>query len=673
MRRFNHITIVFLVLALVLLVLAPTPAQGQRAATSMATKPNTRGVSAKRNRDDEISVDEDGRIAHKNGFESIDLTFEGIKLEMTTKKKKYRLLLDGSIHGRAKPGRMLAVMGPSGAGKSVFVHALAGRLKENKKLSLTGMRYINGHPVEGDSLLPTAFVEQDTNFFPHMTVRETLEFRVSLKLGSLITTAQRDSIVENLMKQLGLTKSADTIVGDAKVRGLSGGERKRLSIAVEMISSPSLIFLDEPTSGLDSAAAANLVEKLRDLANEGKTVVAVIHQPSQHVFSMFDDLLLLSDGQQMYFGPVDEVRKYMQKQGYEPEKEVGTAEYVLECISRVPRMDEADADAHKRVLTLAENAKNAQKTDLGVKGEDDKKLEHYSVQQSRHGPRANIFKQFGLLLKRAGREVLRGKGVIILKTVQQITVSLIYGGIYKLGTNQASIQDRYGLISLTAIGSANMAIAAALRAFPKEKAVVSTEIASKMYGTVPYFIGKAISEVPMVAFYNGIFMTLLYKLTGMNPAPGKLRQFLSVVMMHGLAAESLGLAIGAISPNSDVALGLFPAVLVLNIIFDGRNISVENTPKYLRWIAKVGLIRWGFEGLSVVEFSGLTFKTGGPRRGPVAKTGEDALEQLGLGERTLGTVFKAQLAITAACWGLSFLGMTLTRQKFLEMKTPPKP
>jgi ABC-type multidrug transport system permease subunit len=215
-----------------------------------------------------------------------------------------------------------------------------------------------------------------------------------------------------------------------------------------------------------------------------------------------------------------------------------------------------------------------------------------------------------------------------------------------------------------------MAIAASLRAFPKEKAIVANEIAAKMYRTLPYFIGKAISELPLVAFYNSLMMVILYKLTGLNSAAGKLRQFLSVIMMHGLAAESLGLAIGAISANSDVALGLFPAVLILNIIFDGRNISVENTPKYLRWIANVGLIRWGFEGLSLVEFSGLKFNTSGPRRGPVAKTGEEALERMGLGERTLSDVFKAQIAITAACWGLSFMGMTLTRQKFLIMKAP---
>ena len=107
--------------------------------------------------------------------------------------------------------------------QSVFVHALAGRLKDNRKLSLAGQRFINGAPVQGDSLLPAAFVEQDVNFFPHMTVRETLDFRVSLKLGSLVTKHERDAMVKNLMGQLGLTKSADTIVGNTKVRGLSGG------------------------------------------------------------------------------------------------------------------------------------------------------------------------------------------------------------------------------------------------------------------------------------------------------------------------------------------------------------------------------------------------------------------------------------------------------------------
>ena len=127
------------------------------------------------------------------------------------------------------------------------MHALAGRIKESSALQLFGRRYVNGQELAGDSALPAALIEQDVNFFPHMTVRETLDFRVQLQLGSRLSQRARKKAVDDILEQLGLTKVADSIVGNNKVRGISGGERKRLSIAVEMIASPALIFLDEPT------------------------------------------------------------------------------------------------------------------------------------------------------------------------------------------------------------------------------------------------------------------------------------------------------------------------------------------------------------------------------------------------------------------------------------------
>lgn len=142
------------------------------------------------------------------------------------------------------------ILAPCIPQKSTVLHALAGRIKDSPKLKLYGKRYMNGATLAEDSLVPAAFVEQDVNFFPHMTVRETLSFRVELKLGSLLSKSARDDMVDELLNELGLTKAADTVVGNNKIRGISGGERKRLSIAVEMISSPSAIFLDEPTSGL---------------------------------------------------------------------------------------------------------------------------------------------------------------------------------------------------------------------------------------------------------------------------------------------------------------------------------------------------------------------------------------------------------------------------------------
>jgi ABC-type multidrug transport system ATPase subunit len=164
----------------------------------------------------------------------VDVSFDGIELTLT-KNGRQKVILDGSIRGRAEPGRMLAIMGPSGAGKSTVLHALAGRIKHSSSLKLYGSRYVNGKVLSADSIVPAAFIEQDVAFFPHMTVRETLSFRVELKMGSILSKKARDAMVDDLLIELGLSSAADTIVGDQKVRGISGGERKRLSIAVEMI------------------------------------------------------------------------------------------------------------------------------------------------------------------------------------------------------------------------------------------------------------------------------------------------------------------------------------------------------------------------------------------------------------------------------------------------------
>ena len=536
--------------------------------------------------------------------------------------------------------------------------------------------------VTGDSLIPMAFVEQEVNFFPHMTVKETLDFQVELKMGSTLKTqSERDKRVKELMGQLGLTKSANTIVGNSKVRGLSGGERKRLSIACEMISSPPVIFLDEPTSGLDSYQATQVVETLRKLADQGKTIVSVIHQPSQHTFQLFDDLLLVSEGKLMYFGEVSKIRGHMKGLGFGCESEVGTAEHVLDCVSRVVG---ADADAEKasveRIEAIAKSARKEAGELVLAKEEQNnesnntvkkvaKKMKHI-VDRSHMHPGVNIFKQFKLLLGRAMQETVRGKAAIIIKVVQQVALGVIYGGIYTLGDNQASIMDRFGLLSLIVIGATNMAMAGTIRSFPKEKAIVSNELASSMYRTGPYFIAKALSELPLIGVFNFIFGALIYPLAKLQP--GKFKTFLGLTSLHSIASEAFGLLIGSISPSSDVALALFPPIIVLNIIFDGKNISEENTPKVLRWVNQIGLIKWGFSGLALNEFGGLEFSTKGPRRGPVTKTGEEALARFGLDKMKISDVVGAQTKLIAGCWLLSFFGLALTKQKFEVMQNPRK-
>lgn len=616
--------------------------------------------------EEDVTV-QDGHIM---SMESMDLGFSGIFMELKAKKKKqeHRIVLDGSIRGRARPGRMLAIMGPSGAGKSTVMHALAGKVKASANLRLEGVRYINGRTITGDSQVPAAFVKQEVSFFPHMTVRETLAFRVELKLGSLISQQAQAERVLELIQKLNLEMAADTIVGDTKVRGISGGERRRLSIACELISSPSVIFLDEPTSGLDSTAAASLIAALRSLADSGETVVAVIHQPSQHVFSAFDDLLLVSEGKQMYFGEISKVRDYMDTNVKKAPAEMGTPEHILDCISKTEMPGETPEDVSDRIDSLASLVR---KQDIDV-GQPISSTAVKSYRGDSNLRRANIFVQFKLLLRRSIRENFRNKSTLIIKLVQQVSLGLIYGTIYHLGDDQASIMDRFGLLSLIAIGGSNMAMASTIRSFPKEKVIVSSELGDHMYKTLPYFIGKAISEIPLTVFFNSLFGVLVSALTGLNSTFSKMKRFLGLVSLHGLVGQSAGLMIGAVAPSQDAALALFPAIMVLNIIFDGKNISEENTPRFLRWLPKIGLIRWGFEGMSVNEFEGLSFSTSGPPRGPVAKNGVDALARFGLGNNSLSTVVKVQTLIISASWFLSYLGLTLTQQKFQKMEARSK-
>eukprot|EP00557_Chaetoceros_sp_GSL56_P009380 CAMPEP_0176487722 /NCGR_PEP_ID=MMETSP0200_2-20121128/6297_1 /TAXON_ID=947934 /ORGANISM="Chaetoceros sp., Strain GSL56" /LENGTH=669 /DNA_ID=CAMNT_0017884597 /DNA_START=227 /DNA_END=2233 /DNA_ORIENTATION=- len=594
------------------------------------------------NTDTEIVLEED-EVVQDPSLHTCEVGFEAIKITLKQKgNAPDRVILDGSIKGKAGPGRMLAVMGPSGSGKSSFIHALAGRIAESSKITVQGKRYINNEVLSEESQLPAAFIEQEVNFFPHMTVKETLDFRVELKLGSRLGKSARDDIVSNLMDMLGLTKSANTIVGNSKVRGLSGGERKRLSIACELISSPPIIILDEPTSGLDSYQAYQVTEFLRKLADSGKTVIAVIHQPSQSVFAQFDDLLLLSEGKMMYFGEISKVRSHMKDLGYPCSKDTGTSEHVLDCISRSNGDEEERRKSDERLDHLAAAAiKSVESLSFGgsmgnlVAGQST-----ITIASKRNLPGANIFRQFKLLFVRAFHETSRGKLAIIIKLVQQVTLGLVYGGIYKVGDDQASVMDRFGLLSLIAIGGMNMSVASTIRSFTREKSVVKGEMANGMYKTLPYFLAKAISEIPLVGVFNTIFGAIIYPLAGLQK--GRFKEFIGLTTLHTLAGEAAGLIIGSISPSSDVALSIFPAMIVLNIIFDGRNISEENTPKVLRWLPKVSLVKWGFEGLSLNEFNGLEFSTKGPRRGPLVKTGKDALERFGFAERTIGDVVAAQ-------------------------------
>ncbi|KAM3331795.1 hypothetical protein ACQJBY_027602 [Aegilops geniculata] len=270
------------------------------------------------------------RFSFTGGLEFTSLTYTVVKKQRGVggewEKKDVDLLHE--ITGYAPKGCVTAVMGPSGAGKSTFLDALAGRIS-----SLDGRVALDGVEMSPSVIKrSSAYVMQDDRLFPMLTVYETLLFAADFRLGSAVSPSDKKLRVDNLIEQLGLTTSRNTYIGDEGTRGVSGGERRRVSIGVDIIHGPALLFLDEPTSGLDSTSAHSVIEKVHDIACAGSTVVLTIHQPSSRILQLLDHLIILARGQLMYSGGPKEVTAHLGRMGRKVPKGENSIEHLLDVI-----------------------------------------------------------------------------------------------------------------------------------------------------------------------------------------------------------------------------------------------------------------------------------------------------------------------------------------------------
>ncbi|OAY82738.1 ABC transporter G family member 18 [Ananas comosus] len=233
------------------------------------------------------------------GLEFQNLSYSIIKKQKKdgVKIKKAAYLLN-DISGQALRRQVTAILGPSGAGKSTFLDALAGRIAKG---SLEGSVSIDGRPVTTSYMKKvSSYVMQDDQLFPMLTVFETFMFAAEVRLSPSLSQHEKKQRVWELLEQLGLQSTAQTYIGDEGRRGVSGGERRRVSIGIDIIHKPSLLFLDEPTSGLDSTSAYSVVEKVKDIAKGGSIVLMTIHQPSFRIQMLLDRLIILARGRLIY-------------------------------------------------------------------------------------------------------------------------------------------------------------------------------------------------------------------------------------------------------------------------------------------------------------------------------------------------------------------------------------
>ncbi|XP_024977235.1 ABC transporter G family member 9-like [Cynara cardunculus var. scolymus] len=527
-----------------------------------------------------------------------------IKKQGWLKKKEVieKQILKG-VSGTVLPGEMLAMLGPSGCGKTTLLTALGGRLGGK----LGGTIKYNGKPFSSIMKRNTGFVTQDDVLYPHLTVIETLVFTALLRLPNTLTTREKVMHAESVINQLGLTRCKTSIIGSSFLRGVSGGERKRVSIGQELLINPSLLFLDEPTSGLDSTTAQRIVSTLWELAKGGRTVVMTIHQPSSRLFYMFHKVLLLSEGNPLFFGKGSEVMEYFQSIGFSPSVAMNPSDFLLDLANGIS----SDDSSHEDQNAIKQRLVSAYKSNLAMKAEaldaDDHHLNYVSDYKMSERWNTTWFQQFMVLLRRGLKE-RRHESFGFLK-ISQVFVIAILCGLLWWHSDTAHLQDQSGLLFFYVGFWGFFPLFQAIFTFPQERDMLAKERASGMYRLSSYFISRTIGDLPMELVLPTFFCIITYWMAGLRPELGSFLYALSTLLLSVLVSQGLGLALGALVMDLKSATTLGSVIMLAFTLAGGY--YIQNVPAFISWMKYISISQYTYKLLVGSQYEhGQTYQCG---------------------------------------------------------------
>ncbi|XP_066242645.1 broad substrate specificity ATP-binding cassette transporter ABCG2-like [Saccopteryx leptura] len=422
-----------------------------------------------------------------------------------------------------RPG-LNAILGPTGGGKSSLLDILAAR-KDPQGLS--GDVLINGAPRPANFKCNSGYVVQDDVVMGTLTVRENLQFSAAVRLPTTMTNHEKNERINMVIQELGLTEVADSKVGTHFTRGVSGGERKRTSIGMELITDPSILFLDEPTTGLDSSTANAVLLLLKRMSQQGRTIIFSIHQPRYSIFKLFDSLTLLASGRLVFHGPAHEALGYFASAGYHRDPYNNPADFLLDIINGessavVLTREDKDGEANdteepsKRDKPLVEKLAELYVNSTFFR-EVKVELDQLSgVQKKSEGFKeityaTSFCHQVRWISRRSFKNLLGNPKASIAEIIVTIFLALALGVIsYDLKNDPTGIQNRAGVLFFLTDKQCFTSMAF-LELFVAEKKLFIHEHISGYYRVSSYFFGKLLADVlPIRTIESIIFTSITY-------------------------------------------------------------------------------------------------------------------------------------------------------------------
>lgn len=533
------------------------------------------------------------------------LAFRGISFEVDVvrtaadgaKETTVKRILD-DISGDVVPGESLVIMGPTGSGKTSLLDSLLGRISSGRT---AGQVAVNGRPVDKFFKRVASYVQQFDNLNPILTVRESLMYAAQLGLDPAVFRDHGKELVEHALEDLGLKSIEHYRVGGGVFSGISIGQRKRLSIGVEVVTRPSLLFLDEPTTGIDSAASYNVYAKVAALARNGRTIVATIHQPSADMFELFDKMLLLSEGRLVYYGPAAAAEAFYTQLGFPMPEFTNPPEHFMDLINQDFATDFEEGHIDRLIESYGSSDIPEKMTARLAEAS------YAPIHVDRVFP-LTFAAQVWVLWRRAVLSSFRNPLVYWARVGLYFGLGLMLGSLYwDAGGRDDDIRNRTALLFFLAAFMTFMAIAVAPYLIA-DKHIFVTERRNGWYGVAPYVVVQTMSSAPWLFFTALISVVCVHFMVGLNDSDGErfvvlvLALFLALTVAEAIVALScvfLDYALASIA----VCAAWFGLMMMMSSFFVPR----PSIPDPWIWAHWISFSKYTFEAMLVNEFKGAEF------------------------------------------------------------------